>query len=71
MTEVRLKVIPPPEEGTRAVLQGKSLPIIKGPGQYTYLCGNCGAVLIEGVDEGQVRDIVIPCPRCGRYNEIA
>ena len=71
MPDVRLPTIPPPAEGTRAVLQSNKVPMVKGPGEYNYLCGNCGAFLIEGVEEGQLHNMVIVCPRCGRYNDLA
>ena len=70
MPEMKLPTIPQPDEGTRAVLQSNKAPMIKGGGEYSYQCGNCGAFLIEGIEKGQIRNIVILCPRCGRYNEL-
>lgn len=69
----KLKVIPKPEPNTRTVFEpkvGKVLPVIKGVGNLNLLCGNCDAVLIEGINEGQIRNIVIHCPICRYYNEI-
>jgi hypothetical protein len=71
MPEIKLKTIPQPDEGTRAVLQSNKAPMIRGAGEYNYLCGNCGALLVEGIEQGQIQNIVIICPRCGRYNELA
>ena len=70
MPDIKLQVIPQPDEGTKAVLQSNKAPMIRGSGEYNYQCGNCGASLIEGIDQGQIQNMVILCPRCGRYNEL-
>jgi DNA-directed RNA polymerase subunit RPC12/RpoP len=38
-------------------------------GDMRYVCGGCRAALIEGMNAGQVSNIVIRCPACGVYNE--
>jgi len=71
--DVRLRVVPKPKPKTRAVLEpkiGEVLPIIEGHGNLNLLCGNCGAVLIKGINEGQIRNMVIHCPICRYYNDI-
>ena len=71
--DVRLRIIPEPQPQTRAILEpkvGEVLPVIKGNGNLNLLCGNCGAILIEGIDKGQIRNIVIHCPICRFYNNI-
>jgi len=71
--DVKLRVIPKPKPQTRAVLEpkvGEVLPVIKGYGILNLLCGNCGAVLVEGINEGQIRNMVIHCPICRHYNDI-
>lgn len=73
LRKIKLKIIPKPKEGTRTVLvpaRGRVLPVIKGAGKTDYVCGNCDAVLMEGMSERQVRDIVICCSICGLYNDI-
>jgi len=65
-----LRIIPKPEEGTRTVLAPKVLPAIKGQGDTDFLCGNCERILVEGIYEGQIRNIVIRCPICRFYNEV-
>ena len=70
---VVLKTIPKPKSGTRAVLDpkiGEVLPVIKGTGDVDLLCGNCKAVLVEGIFQGQIRNIVIHCPICRFYNNV-
>jgi len=71
--DVRLRVIPEPKPQTRAVLDpkvGEILPVIKGHGNLNLLCGNCAAILVEGISEGQIRNMVIHCPICRYYNDV-
>ena len=71
--DVKLRVVPKPKPQTRAVLEpkvGEILPVIKGHGNLNLLCGNCGAVLVKGIDEGQIRNIVIHCPICRYYSDV-
>ena len=75
MPTSKLRIIPPPAEGTRAVLQwaadaGQFSGFIRGNGPTSYLCGLCGAKLVDGVVHGQLRNLVFRCPKCGSYNEI-
>ena len=71
-TEVKLKTITKPAEGTRTVFEIKGLiPAFSGKGKTDLVCGNCGQVLVEGIGEDVViKNIVIKCPKCGNYNEI-
>jgi len=67
--EIKLSIIPKPREGSRTVIESKLSPAFKGEGEVNYICGSCGAILAEKVRQGQIRNIVIYCPRCGQYNE--
>jgi hypothetical protein len=66
----KLGIIPEPKPNTRTVFTCQVLPFIKGVGPLNLLCGNCNAKLVEGMNEGQVRNIVIKCPICKFFNEI-
>lgn len=68
---VSLDVIPQPPEGSRAVLMPEKGPVYIGenPG-ISFDCGNCGQGLIEGMREGEVRNVVIRCPACGGFNDV-
>lgn len=68
--KVKLKIIPKPEPNTRTVFVTTVLPVIKGVGNVDLICGNCKAVLIDGINKGQISNIVIQCPICKFYNEI-
>jgi len=53
--------------GSAVLVPKKGLsPVIVGTGVYDVRCGNCGTLIIKGMDEGQVRDLIIVCPKCGR-----
>ena len=66
---MKLNIVPEPPEKTRTVIESKVTPAFKGEGDIDYICGNCGVVLAEKIRQGQIRNIVIHCPKCGQYNE--
>lgn len=73
MPKIPLRVIPEPELGTRTVLVSDAPGTVHIKGQATghdYVCGACGAVLLEGVERGQVEDIVFQCTTCGAFNDM-
>jgi DNA-directed RNA polymerase subunit RPC12/RpoP len=49
---------------------GEVLPLIKCDADLNLICGGCGAKLVEGVVENEIRNIVIRCPICESYNEV-
>ncbi len=69
MAEIKLTTIEEPPEGTRTVIESKVTPTFKGEGDLDYICGGCGAIIAEKVRRGQIRNIVVLCPKCGKYNE--
>lgn len=71
MTETRqLSVIRKPAEGTRAVFRkADEEPVFRGEGDLSFVCGGCRLPLAVGVDAGQIRNVVMQCPRCKAYNE--
>ena len=73
MTDIKLKIVSKPIEGSRPILQMESREsptIIKGQGIINLLCGNCSAVLANGIESGQVQDVVLHCGVCGSYNHV-
>jgi len=68
---IRLAVIPEPEPNTRTVLlyTGEGTVVIRGSGPVTMDCGNCGAVLAQNVEMGQLQNLVLRCKNCGAFNE--
>ena len=42
-------------------------PCLRGPGEVRLWCGNCGELLLEGVDPHRVADVVFRC-ECGALN---
>lgn len=69
MPEIRLSIIPKPHEGSRTVIESKANPVFKGKGEVNYICGSCGAILAGEVRQGQIKNIVVRCPKCGQYKE--
>lgn len=68
--KIELKIIPEPKPGTRTVIVAKVLPAFKGSGPIDLICGNCKAVIAEGIGHGQIANMVIQCPICKLYNDI-
>lgn len=69
---IRMVVIPEPEPGTRSVLllEGAGTIVMSGEGPPTTLvCGNCMAPLARGIRVDQIRNVVLRCNRCKRFNE--
>jgi hypothetical protein len=42
-------------------------PCLRGSGTSISWCGNCGAILLDGVDPQRVVDVIFRC-ECGAYN---
>ncbi len=69
MKHFRLKVIPEPAEGTRAIIAAPTAPAIKGPdSENDAQCGQCGTALIVGIPIENIQGMVIRCPQCGAHN---
>ena len=45
-------------------------PAVRSKGSITYRCGSCKTKLLETVAFDQVRNIVVKCGKCERYNEV-
>jgi DNA-directed RNA polymerase subunit RPC12/RpoP len=72
MATLTLVTIPEPARGTRRIVRGGEE--VEGyeesrVGTMTYLCGGCGAVLMDKVSTVRTVDLVIQCPDCGAFNE--
>ena len=71
MTNYQMDVIPEPKPGTASVLvfakTGK-FAIMRGVGTTNFLCGACQNVICEGMERGQITEIVFKCPNCGSFN---
>ena len=72
---VRLTVIREPDEGKPIVIDladdvtGITIFIDEhARNAPAMLCGDCDAVLVEGIERGTLDGIVLHCPNCGAYN---
>jgi phage FluMu protein Com len=68
MKEVKLVVILEPASASRAVITGNA-PFFTGGGNTNLLCSSCNTILAEKVVDGQVKNLVFKCPKCGSYCE--
>jgi hypothetical protein len=65
-----LKVIPQSAAESRLVLRlNTNDVIVKGRSTIDLHCGNCNAVLAEGIASGQLANVVLFCNRCGSFND--
>lgn len=70
---IKMKVLPEQDEGgDRAVYHGTASDpaVVHGSGPHSFVCGGCGAVLVEGVRFGQVESVSFRCASCGALNAI-
>lgn len=71
--EIRLKLIPEPDPNTRSVFiyDGEGSVAFRGTDIGLALCcGQCGSHLTEGIRRENIRNVVLKCNKCGKYNEI-
>ena len=67
--KIKLSAVPKPREGSRTLIESRVSPAFRGEGDTDYICGGCGTLIAEKVRHGQIRNIVVRCPKCGQYNE--
>jgi DNA-directed RNA polymerase subunit RPC12/RpoP len=73
MPQIKCRIIPEPQEGTRPILKNdnKSEPFIIGNGDLDYVCGKCNNVIAENVFQGETStDTTFECPYCKEFNEV-
>jgi hypothetical protein len=42
--------------------------LIKGGGNFDYVCGECETILMEGVQQDKCLGLVLLCNKCGSFN---
>ena len=52
------------------VQSGEGTIFIRGSGKTDWVCGECGAILLERCGPHQVQGMVFLCNACGAYNDI-
>lgn len=68
--EEKLRVIEKPTEISRAIFSfADARPKLIGQGNINYVCGTCGAILVERAWKQSLSNIVVRCPSCQSYNE--
>ena len=67
--KIKLEIVPGGSEETGSVKGFKAAPFIRGNGEFDYICGHCEAVLAEKMRRDQIKNLVLQCPTCGKYNK--
>jgi hypothetical protein len=73
MPAVPAKVVPEQDPTKRTIFKPISmdvLPVFKGSGHTNYSCEMCRTILVKNIIHGQLRTLIIVCPKCGASNEI-
>jgi DNA-directed RNA polymerase subunit RPC12/RpoP len=69
MMRIKLEVVPGGSEDSDWTRESRAAPVWRGKGEVDYVCGHCEGVLAEKMELGQIKNLVLQCPRCGRYNK--
>lgn len=67
--KIRMKLVEKPVNGATVFETTTNAPLIKGNGKADYICGMCKSVLAEGVELGQIKNVILRCYMCKRYNQ--
>lgn len=67
----RLKLVKEPAPKSRVVVysENDTLPLFRGNGNISSLCGNCRTTLVERAWKLSIMNLVVKCPSCQSYNE--
>lgn len=65
-----MRVVAKPRDAGKRVIAPRRIPVIRGRGYITYICGACEAELAQNVVPEQLADLIILCPECGAFNEV-
>lgn len=69
---VLLRLVSEPEPGVIPVFKrasGGNVPLLRGKGGETLLCGNCDQELAVEVDREELPRLIFRCPGCGYFND--
>ena len=72
VTEQRLELVGEPLPKGRVIIfsQNNTLPLFKADGNVSFLCGNCGAKLVERVWKFSLSNMILKCPSCQLFSEV-
>lgn len=70
LSRVRRLPVHPRKAGVKTVQtdEARRLPVLRGSGPWTYLCGKCGVPLAEGMVNEHL-GVALECPECGAWND--
>lgn len=65
----KLRPVPHADSKEHTIINAAFIgPVFTGAGDTDFVCASCDAVLAEGINEGQIRAIVVKCGSCGKYS---
>jgi hypothetical protein len=71
--QVPLKLITEEEAKGRSIFKktpnGPQTPFFKSDDTIDLICGNCDAILVEGMRRDRMEHAVLVCYECGSYND--
>jgi hypothetical protein len=66
----RTTIVTLPPDAKASILKPNAAPVFHGQGDIDWACASCATVLVEGVEEGQIQDVYIICPSCGKTSAL-
>lgn len=73
MKKIQMEVIAEPKPGTASVFitdQPSGFVYMHGQGSVDFVCGACEGIICEGMERGQLVQLVFRCPNCKSYNRV-
>ena len=67
--KIKLEIVNESSDENPPVRESKAPPIWRGNGDVDYICGNCEVILAEKMNPGQIKNLVLQCPTCGKHNK--
>jgi DNA-directed RNA polymerase subunit RPC12/RpoP len=69
MMRIKLEIVPGGSEEGALVKEFETAPVFTGNGDVDYVCGHCEAILAKNMRLDQIKNLVLECPKCGKYNK--
>lgn len=66
----RTTIVTLPPKAKASILKPTVAPVIRGEGDISWVCAACSTVLVENAAEGQIQNVYIICPSCGKTSAL-
>ena len=71
MAVIPLQIVPKPDS-TKTTVYHKTEnidePYFRFGGPDSFSCGQCGTILVDKIQQGQITGVYFECPKCDDYN---